>query len=42
MSFWRYWGKADPAHAGFPKWQMNRVFFRRDGVGRGVPRMRGF
>lgn len=41
MSFWRYWGKADPTYAGFPKWQMNRVLFRRGGVGRGVPRMRG-
>ena len=20
MSFWRYWGKADPNYAGFPKW----------------------
>ena len=41
MSFWRYWGKADPTYFGFPKWQMNRVLFRRGGVGRGVPRMRG-
>ena len=22
MSFWRYWGKADPTYAGFPKWHL--------------------